>query len=316
MKAIVYHEYGPPEVLRVEEIEKPVPGDNEVLIRIHATTVAHEDPRMRSMGLSASKPRHPILGGYLAGEVERVGDDVTRFKTGDKVYGSTFFHGAYAEYVCLSEKSSITTMPSNMSYEEAAAIPNGGLTALPFLRDKGKIRSGQRVLVNGASGAVGSTAVQIANYYGAEVTGVCSGSNLDLISSIGAKDVIDYTKDDFTKDGRQYDIIFDAVGKSSFSRCKNSLTRRGKYLTTIPYPSDLIGMLWTSVFGRKKVKFGAMGLRRNSKKAIDLELLRVMIEAGKLRAVIDACYPMDQIVEAHRYVEMGHKKGNVVIKIA
>lgn len=207
-------------------------------------------------------------------------------------------------------------MPSNMSYEEAAAIPNGGLTALPFLRDKGKIRSGQRVLVNGASGAVGSTAVQIANYYGAEVTGVCSGSNLDLISSIGAKDVIDYTKDDFTKDGRQYDIIFDAVGKSSFSRCKNSLTRRGKYLTTIPYPSDLIGMLWTSVFGRKKVKFGAMGLRRNSKKAIDLELLRVMIEAGKLRAVIDACYPMDQIVEAHRYVEMGHKKGNVVIKIA
>jgi NADPH:quinone reductase-like Zn-dependent oxidoreductase len=268
------------------------------------------------MGLGSSKPRHPILGGYLAGEVEQVGRKVKRFKMGDKVYGSTFFHGTYAEYVCLSEKAAIEIMPKNLSYEEAAAIPNGGLTALPFLRDKGKIRSGQKVLINGASGAVGSAAIQIAKFYGTEVTGVCSASNLELVRSIGADEVIDYTGQDFTKAGQQYDIIFDAVGKSSFGNCKGSLSKRGRYLTTIPYPKDLLGMLWTSVIGGRKVKLGAMGLRRKSKKVRDLVALKEMIEGGKLRAVIDTIYDMDHIVEAHRYVEKGHKKGNVVIKIA
>lgn len=315
MKAIVYHRHGPPEVLKLEEVEKPYPRDSEILVRIYATTVSHEDPRIRSMGSRTSKPRHPIMGGYLAGEVEQVGRDVERFKIGDKVYGSTFFHGTYAEYTCLPEGAALELMPNNLSYEEAAAIPNGGLTALPFLRDKGKIHGGQKVLVNGASGAVGSAAIQIAKSLGAEVTGVCSTSNLDLVRSLGADHVIDYTQEDFTKNRPQYDIIFDAVGKSTFSLCKDSLTRRGRYLTTIPYPRDLLWMLGTSVAGRKKVKFGAMGLRRKSKKAKDLATLREMIEAGELKAVIDTCFPMEKIVEAHRYVEKGHKRGNVVITI-
>jgi len=320
MKAIVCTKYGPPEVLQLQEVEKPAPKDNEVLIRIYATTVAIEDTNMRaSPGLNSDrKPKKTILGTYLAGEVETVGKDVKRFRKGDQVYGFTGFFGqlgAYAEYTCMPEKGTLAIKPANMTYEEAAAIPNGGLTALPFLRDKGKIKSGQKVLIYGASGAVGTAAVQLARYYGAEVTGVCSTTNLELVKALGASKVIDYTKEDFTKSGETYDIIFDAVGKISFSRCKNSLTQRGIYLSTVPMPATVLQMLWTLIVGGKKVRFAATGLMPASKKKKDLIFLTELIEAGKIKAVIDRRYPLEQIAEAHRYVEKGHKKGNVVITV-
>jgi NADPH:quinone reductase-like Zn-dependent oxidoreductase len=319
MKAIVYTEFGPPEVLQLKEVEKPTPKDNEILIRIYAATVAAEDAAVRrSPGFNGVRePRRTILGAYLAGEVEAVGKGVKRFRKGDRVYGSTFpsLLGAHAEYTCMPEKGAVTIKPTNMTYEEAAAVPNGILTALPFLRDKGNIQSGQKVLINGASGAVGTAAVQLAKYYGAEVTGVCSTSNLELVKSLGADQVIDYTKEDFTKTGQTYDIIFDAVGKSSFSRCKDSLTKSGIYLTTIPMPADILQMLWTLIAGGKKVRFAATGLRPAGKKAKDLVFIKELIEAGKIKSVIDRRYPLEQTAEAHRYVETGHKKGNVVITV-
>jgi NADPH:quinone reductase-like Zn-dependent oxidoreductase len=318
MKAIVYTKFGPPDVLQLKEVEKPTPKEDEVLIRVYATAVAAEDPGMRaSPGLNGlRKPKNPILGSYLAGEIEAVGIEVKRFKEGDQVFGSTFpAGGAYAEYICVPEKGALASKPVNMTYEEAAAIPNGGLTALPFLRDKGKIQSGQKVLINGASGAVGTAAVQLARYFGAEVTGVCSTTNLELVKSLGADKVIDYTKEDFTQTGQTYDIIFDAVGKSSFSRCKDSLTKSGIYLTTVPMPADILQMLWTSIAGDRKVRFAATGLRPASKKKKELIFLKELIEAGKIKAVIDRRYPLEQIAEAHRYVEKGHKKGNVVITV-
>jgi len=318
MKAIVYTKFGPPDVLQLKEVEKPTPKEDEVLIRVYATAVAAEDPGMRaSPGLNGlRKPKNPILGSYLAGEIEAVGIEVKRFKEGDQVFGSTFpAGGAYAEYICVPEKGALASKPVNMTYEEAAAIPNGGLTALPFLRDKGKIQSGQKVLINGASGAVGTAAVQLARYFGAEVTGVCSTTNLELVKSLGADKVIDYTKEDFTQTGQTYDIIFDAVGKSSFSRCKDSLTKSGIYLTTVPMPADILQMLWTSIAGGKKVRFAATGLRPAGKKAKDLVFIKELIEAGEIKAVIDRRYPLEQIAEAHSYVEKGHKKGNVVITV-
>jgi NADPH:quinone reductase-like Zn-dependent oxidoreductase len=315
VKAIVHTAFGPPEVLQLREVAKPAPRDDEVLVRIYASAVSHEDPIMRRGHGRSGSPKRPILGSYLAGEVEALGKSVRRFKKGDQVYGSTFprLRGTYAEYVCVPEKRALAIKPANMTYEEAAAIPNGFLTALPFLRDRGRIRSGQRVLVYGASGAVGSAAVQLAKYYGAEVTGVCSTSNLEMVRDLGADKVVDYTKEDFTTSGETYHIIFDAVGKSSFSRCRDSLTRRGRYLSTIPFPADLLHMLWTLVPSGKKVRFKATGLRRAGKKAKDLVFIRELAEAGKIRAVIDRRYPLEQTAEAHRYVEQGHKKGNVVI---
>ena len=316
MKAIVYTKFGPPEVLHLQEMEKPAPKDNEVMIKIHATTVVKEDPDMRaSPGFNGFlKPRNPILGQELAGEIETIGKDVTRFKPGDRIFGFDMF-GAYAEYKCMPENGALAIKPVNLSYEEAASIPNGTLTALAFLRDKANIQSGQTALIYGASGSVGIAAVQLAKYYGAEVTGVCSSANLEWVKSLGADHVIDYTKGNFTENGKTYDIIFDTVGKRSFSECKDSLTEVGNYLATVPTPAIMLQALWTAKRGGKKVKFLAAGLRSSSEKATDLVFLTELIEVGKIKAAIDRCYPLEQIVEAHRYVEQGHKKGNVVITV-
>jgi NADPH:quinone reductase-like Zn-dependent oxidoreductase len=320
MKAIVCTAYGPPEVLQLKEVAKPAPRENEVLIRMYATAVAIEDVKMRrSSGPQGfGKPRKTILGTYVAGKVEAVGKRVKRFEMGDQVFGFTGFFGrlgAYAEYTCMPENGCLVRKPANTTYEEAAAIPNGGLTALPFLRDVGRIQSGQRVLVYGASGAVGTAAVQLARSFGASVTGVCSTSNLGMVRSLGADTVVDYTKESFTQNRQTYDIIFDAVGKISFSRCKSSLAPRGIYLTTVPRPETVPHMLRTLLIGGKKVRFAATGLMPARRKRKDLIFLTELVEAGKMRAVIDRCYPLEQIAEAHRYVEKGHKKGNVVITV-
>jgi NADPH:quinone reductase-like Zn-dependent oxidoreductase len=316
MKAIVYRKFGPPEVLHLQEVDKPTPEANEVLIRISATTVVKEDPDMRaSPGFNGFlKPRHLILGQELAGEVEGTGRNVTRFRPGDQVFGMGMF-GAYAEYICMPEDGALAIKPANMSYEEAASVPNGALTALPFLRDKANIRAGQTVLIYGASGSVGSAAVQLAWYYGAQVTGVCSTTNLDWVKDLGAEHVIDHTREDFTRNGKTYDIIFDTAGKRSFSGCQGSLTPGGIYLTTVPTPIVMLQTLWPTRKGGKTVKFMAAGLRPASAKIKDLVFLTGLIEAGKLKAVIDRCYPLEQIAEAHRYVGQGHKKGNVVITV-
>jgi NADPH:quinone reductase-like Zn-dependent oxidoreductase len=318
MKAIVYNKFGPPEVLRVQEVTQPSPAEGEVLIRIYATTVAAEDPGARgSPGLNGVfKPKNPILGWYLAGEVEEIDQTTTRFKVGDQVYGSAGTRlGTYAEYICLPEDAALALKPSNLTYEEAAAIPNGALTALPFLRDHGKIQSGQKVLVNGASGTVGVSGVQLAKYFGSDVTGVCSTDNLDLVRSLGADYVIDYTEKDFTQSGQTYDIVFDAVGKRSFLECKDSLATGGVYLTTGPSPSALLQRLFPPKAGKKRVAFAATGLRKASEKAKDLNFIKGLIEAGEIKPVIDRVYPMEEIVEAHRYVETGRKRGDVVIVI-
>ena len=321
MKAIVCTKYGAPEVLQLQEVEKPTPKDNEVLIRIHATTVTPGDVVIRSSTYASlgwfwlpgrimfglRKPRKKIPGNELAGEIELVGKDVKLFKKGDQVFGVTSglsFGGTNAEYKCLSEEGLVAIKPANMTYEEAAAVPIGAATALHFLR-KGDIQSGQKVLIYGASGSVGTFAVQLAKYFGAEVTGVCSTTNLKLAKSLGADKVIDYTKEDFTKNGETYDIIFDAVGKTSFSRCKSSLKQRGVYLT-VDWP--LLQALWASMVGSKKVIFGTPPER-----AEDLNFLKELIEAGKLESVIDRRYPLEQTAEAHAYVDTGRKKGNVVI---
>jgi NADPH:quinone reductase-like Zn-dependent oxidoreductase len=315
MKAIVYTKFGPPEVLQLKEVEKPTPKENEILIRNYATTVAAEDPGMRaSPGLNGfGKPRKQILGFYLAGEIEFTGEDVKRFKVGDQVFGYAGMNlGAYAEYICQPEAGVLALKPANMTYEEAAALPNGALTALYFLRDKGKVQRGQKALIYGASGAVGTAAVQLAKSFGAEVSGVCSTSNMEMVKSLGADKVIDYTKEDFAASDEVYDLIFDAAGKSSFSHCKSSLKDGGVYLTTVPTPAALLQMLWTSKIGSKKVIFGASS---RSWRSEDLVFLKDLAEAGMIKSVIDKRYPLEGIADAHRYVEKGHKKGNVVITV-
>lgn len=309
MKAVICSKYGPPEVLQIKEVEKPVPKPNEVLIKILATTAHIGDTKIRRFepGLGPVKdfffkpimrmiigftgPRKKILGMELSGEIEAAGKDITIFKIGDPVFASTEFRfGAYAQYCCLPEKGILAIKPTNMTHEEAAPVSNGGITALIHLR-QANIKKDQKVLIYGASGSVGTYAIQIAKYFGAVVTAVCSTANLELVKSLGADKVIDYTKEDFTKNGDTYDVIYDAVGKIEHSKRKKSLSKSGHYINVL------------SPNGNIKLKVE------------DLYTLKELCEAGKLRTVIDKIYPIEEIVEAHRYVDKGHKKGNVVITI-
>ena len=322
MRTIVYEKYGPPEVLQLKEVAKPVPKDDEILIKVHATTVTVADIRSRSFTVPASfwlparialgfrKPRKATLGMELAGEVESVGKNVKRFKKGDQVFAATLTSfGAYAEYKCLPEDAVVAIKPFNITYEEAAALPIGARTALHYLR-KANIQPGQKVLVYGASGSVGTYAVQLAKVFGAEVTGVCSTANLELVKSLGADKVIDYTAEDFSTNGEAYDVILETVDKSSFSACIRTLKENGIYLNvTIPVPS--IEMLWSKMTSSKKLMLG----ENPPERAEDLTFLKELVEAGEIKPVIDRGYSLEQIVEAHRYVDKGHKKGNVVITV-
>ena len=318
MKGIVYTKYGSPGVLELKEVIKPTPKDNEVLIKIYATTVTAADCLMRRgdkiisrLFLGLLKPRRKILGTELSGEIEETGKDVKRFKKGDQVYGFTGFGlGAYAEYNCMPENGSLVLKPAHMNYGEAAAVVDGASTAFFFLKEKANIQNNQKVLILGASGSIGTFAVQIAKYFGAEVTGVCSTANLDLVKSLGADKVIDYTKDDFTKNGEKYDIIFDTVGKSSFSHSKESLNKKGQYLLTNGGLKYLVLSLWTSLVGGKKIIY-AMSIEKTEA----LIFIKKLIEAGKIKLAVDRSYPLEQIARAHAYVEKGHKKGNVVINV-
>ena len=323
MKAIVYTKYGPPDVLQLKEVEKPTPKDNEVQIRIYATTVTATEctfrkgePFFSRLFTGLRRPKITTLGEELAGEIEAAGKDVKLFKKGNQVFGTAGpGFGANAEYICIPEDGVLAIKPSNMNYVESASSVDGFLTALPFLRDKGNIQSGQRVLINGASGSVGSAAVQIARYFGAEVTGVCSTANLEMVRTLGAKNVIDYTKEDFTRTGQTYDIIFDAVGKISFSRCKSSLKQNGIFLEAGIGLGIFPHVLWTSMFGGKKARIAATGLRSPQERTKDLILLKELMEEGKIKSVIDRQYSLEKIAEAHSYVDQGHKKGNVVITV-
>ncbi|MBP2029250.1 NADPH:quinone reductase-like Zn-dependent oxidoreductase [Methanohalophilus levihalophilus] len=306
MKAFVYNKYGSADVLQLKEVDKPIPRDNEVLIKIHATTVTIGDTIMRSFKLPTPRwqwiparlylgirgPRRHVLGMELAGEIEALGQDVTRFSVGDQVFASTFREnfGGHAEYKCMPEDGVMALKPENLTYEEAAAVPGGGMTALQLLR-KGNIESGQKVLINGASGAVGTNAVQLAKHFGAEVTGVCSTANLKLVELMGADKVIDYTREDFTQNGEMYDIVLDAVGKLPSSKAKQVLKQGGAYINVLASADD-------------------------GDTIENLTFLKELIEAGRLKPVIDRIYQFEQIPEAHRYVEQGHKKGNVAITVA
>jgi len=328
MKAIIWTKYGPPDVLKLMEVEKPEPKANEVLIRIHAATAFAGDVEMRNLkfpiylsvplrlfvGLVRPK-RIVILGQELAGEIESVGKDVKRFEIGDQVFGSTGFRmGAYAEYICLPEEPGemagpLAIKPVNMSFDEAAAVPVGGLEALHFLR-KGNIQKGEKVLINGAGGSIGTFGVQIAKLFGAEVTGVDRTEKLEMMRSIGADHVIDYTQEDFTKNGETYDVIFDVIGKSSFSKSMLSLKKNGRYLIANPKLSTRFQGRWASREGNKKVI-----IETATQKLEDLIYLKELIEAGKLRTIIDKRFPLEQVAEAHKYVETGLKKGHVVISV-
>jgi len=322
MKAIVYERYGPPDVLQLKEMENPIPKDNEVLIRIRATTVTSGDCRVRSLNmpvgfglisrlvLGVSRPRQPILGSELAGEIESVGKDVRKFKVGDQVFAfSGAGLGCHAEYKCMSENAAVALKPPNLTYDEAAALPFGGTTALDFLR-RGKLQNGERVLVNGASGGVGTAAVQLAKYFGADVTGVCSTANVELVRSLGANHVIDYTAEDFTQNGASYDVIVDTVGTAPFSRSKGSLNERGRLLQVLGGLPDMLEIPWIRMTSTKKVIAGP-----SAERAEDFLFLAKLAREGHFKPVIDRRYPFERIADAHRYVDTGRKKGSVVITL-
>lgn len=320
MKAVICTKYGPPEVLQIKEVDMPVPKNNEILVKINAIPVATEDPLQRQGKpyftrpfFGFTKPKKSIMGAEFAGEIAAVGMDVKLFKEGDPVFGhSGFGSGCYAEYVCMPEEGLLSIKPENISDEEAAPIC-ASMAAWNFLKEMADIQSGQQVLINGASGAVGAAAVQIAKVFGAEVSGVCSTANMEMVKSLGADRVIDYTIEDFTKNDQIYDIIFDVADKSSFSKCKTSLKNKGIYLSPVLRLSVLIQMFWTKLFSSKKVLWSATGLQPLQKRQSFLKELVKLFEAGKLKTVIDKSFHLEQIVQAHRYVESGQKKGNIVI---
>ncbi len=326
MKAVLHTRFGPPDELKVKEIEKPVPKDNEVLIKIHATTVTTSDCNLRNLTfvpgpfrvparlfmMGVFRPRIKILGMDLAGEVESVGREVTRFRPGDRVFGTPepAYGGAHAEYICIPEAGNIVPLPAGISWEDAAPVSVTGITALYFIRDLGEVREGDKILIIGASGGIGTWAVQLAKYYGAEVTGVCSTPNLDLVKSLGADRVIDYTKEDYTGTGEKYDIVFDIPGKSSYSRCRDLLSEKGIFLANqIEFP-ELMRILWSGITGSRRVR-GGMAVPSQD----DLSFMMELIHRGTLKTVIGKTYPFKDIPEAFRYVETGHKRGNVVITV-
>jgi NADPH:quinone reductase-like Zn-dependent oxidoreductase len=322
MKAITYTKYGPPDVLQIEEVAKPSPKDNEILIKTRATTVTSGDWRVRSLNVpvgfgfisrlifGVSRPKQPILGTELAGEIESVGKKVKKFKVGDQVFVfSGAAMGCYVEYKCMPEDGAVSLKPFNLTYDEAAAISFGGTTALDFFK-RGKLQSGEKVLVNGASGGVGTAAVQLAKHFGAEVTGVCSTTNIELVKSLGANHVIDYTKEDFTDNGITYDIIVDTAGTAPFSRIKDSLKEGGRLVLVLGGLPDMLQIPWVLMTSNKKIIAGPA-----SERVEDLHFLAKLAETGEFKPVIDRRYPFEQIAEAHSYVDTGRKKGNVVITL-
>jgi len=322
MKASVSIMYGTPEVFKIENVTKPVPKHNEVLVRVYAATVTGSDIMMRigkpyvgRLYLGLFKPKTTILGFDFAGEIVERGKGVTSFKVGDKVFGGTTALGCYAEYTCVNVDDVITTIPENINYQSAAPVSGSAITVMNFLKGLAKIKAGDKLLINGASGSLGTYAVQIAKYFGAEVTGVCSSTNMKMVKELGADFVIDYTSEDFTKNGKQYDIIFDTVGKITFSSCKNSLTEKGIYLSSVISIALLFQMMKTSLFGKKKVKFSSTGMLRAKERLNYFLELKEMLKAEKIKTVIDTSYPLSQMCDAHKYVEKGHKKGNVLIEI-
>jgi len=320
MKAIVYAGKGTPDKLTLNELEKPMAKENEVLIKIHAATITPSD--IEGMGLilisrlfrGFSKQHTAIPGVEFAGVIEAAGKEVKQYKAGDQVFGSagTSF-GAWAEYICLPEDGVLALIPSTMNFSDAAGLCDGALTALLFLLNKAKIANGQSVLINGASGSVGTYAVQFAKYYGCDVTGVCGTGNMELVKALGANHVIDYTKENFLRSEQSYDIIFDAVGKSSFAQCKRLMKHGGIYLTTIPSPAIFLQMLWTRMRDGKKAFFTATGLAKRGVKIKALHLIRELAQTGSLKSVVDRCYSLEQSSDALKYVAQGHKKGNVII---
>lgn len=324
MKAVVYQQYGSPEVLTLSEIEKPSLKNDEILVKVHATSVTTGDVNLRNfvfvphgfrlitrLVFGINKPKKHVLGIEFAGEVAAVGSEVSKFKVGDAVFGLDGTNwGAYAEYKAVSQNVGVTHKPTNLSYDQAVAIPNGSLTALTFLSKLGKVQPGEKVLIVGASGSVGSAAVQIAKYLGAEVTGVCSARNVDLVKSLGADHVIDYSKEDFTKGRKTYDVIFDTVNKTRFRKCKRILNNGGRFLVGAGGPLAFLQMARTALFGSKKVLAGT-----SSESQENLAFIKELVEQGHIKPVIDRSYPLAKIVEAHSYVDTGHKRGNVVVTI-
>jgi NADPH:quinone reductase-like Zn-dependent oxidoreductase len=321
MRAIVTTKYGSPEVFQLTEFEKPTPQDNEVLVKVKAASVTAADTMMRKgspyfgrLFIGLKKPKNPIPGTGFAGEIEALGKNVSLFQTGDPVFGEVLFSlGTNAEYVCVPEDALIMKKPNNINFEEAATICDGALTSMNFLKNLVNIQRGQKVLINGASGSLGTAAIQLAKYFGAEVTGVCSTANLEMVKSLGANKVIDYTKEDFTKSDETYDIIYDTVGKSSFAKSKSALASNGVYLSPVLSLSLFFQMIVTSIFGNKKAKFDATGVRPIPELRKMLQDIKEIIKEGNLKTVIDRVYPLEKIKEAHQYIDMGHKKGNVVV---
>lgn len=332
MRAVVYSEYGSPDVLQVQDIEKPTPKEDEILVKIAAVSVGYGDVLARKfntltprtftmpalfwfgarMDFGWNKPRKHILGAEFAGVVEAVGSAVTRFKPGDEVFGyPAAGMGAYAEYICMKESATVTHKPANLSFEEAAVLPYGALTASILLR-RVNLQPGQKVLINGASGTIGSAAVQLAKHAGAEVTGVCSTPRVDYVKALGADHVIDYTKEDFTKNGETYDLIFDVLGKSSFGRCKGSLNAGGRYLLASFHMRQLMQMLWTALTRSERRVTCALAMDKQE----DLIHIKELAEAGALKVIIDKQFPLEQAADAHRYYESGQKAGKIVLTVA